>query len=173
MTFVMALGASLSPRPPVSAHIGPAGRDLRPDHVALFTHSDNCVACHNQLTTAAGEDVSIGTAWRSTLMANAARDPYFHASVRRETIDHPTKSAEIQHECAACHLPIAQRTAHAAGRLAGILADRAADDQRLAADGVSCTVCHQISSERLGTDSSFNGNFALRPPRPDGTRDIF
>ena len=54
-------------------------------------------------------------------MANAARDPYFHASVRRETIDHPSKAAEIQHECAACHVPIAQKTAHAEGRLASIL----------------------------------------------------
>ena len=59
----------------------------------------------------------------STIMANAARDPYFHASVRRETIDHPAKSAEIQDECAACHVPIAQKMAHAEGRLAVILTE--------------------------------------------------
>ena len=60
----------------------------------LFSHSDNCVACHNNLVTADGEDASIGAAWRSTMMANSARDPYWQAGVRRETIDHPSKSAE-------------------------------------------------------------------------------
>ena len=64
---------------------------------------------------AAGEDVSIGSTWRSTMMANSARDPYWQAGVRRETIDHPTHSADIQDECAACHMPMAQQIARAAG----------------------------------------------------------
>ena len=34
--------------------------------LALFTHSDNCVSCHNNLTTPNGVDVSIGSTWRST-----------------------------------------------------------------------------------------------------------
>src|SRR6478736_1170285 len=55
----------------------------------LFTHSDNCIACHNNLASSSGEDVSIGTMWRATMMANSARDPYWQASVRRETLDHP------------------------------------------------------------------------------------
>jgi len=143
---------------------------------ALFAHSDNCQSCHNNLATAGGEDVSIGTAWRSTIMANASRDPYFHASARRETLDHPGQAAAIQDECAACHLPIAQKTAHARGGLATVL-DRAdgphSDDEAAARDGVSCTVCHQIASDGLGTLASFNGNFLLRPTRPDGVREIF
>jgi hypothetical protein len=144
---------------------------------SLFVHSDNCMPCHNNLTTGGGEDVSIGTAWQSTIMANAARDPYFHASVRRETIDHSGKNAEIQHECAACHVPVAHRMAHAEGRLASILAEASApgssEKERLAKDGVSCTVCHQMASDGLGTRASFNGNFVLRPTRPDGVREIF
>ena len=134
------------------------------------------MSCHNNLTTAEGEDVSIGTSWQSTIMANSARDPYFYASVRRETTDHPAKAAEIQHECAACHLPVAQKRAHAEGRLASILSPAGthdATDARLARDGVSCTVCHQIAEDGLGTPSSFNGNFSLRPARPDGVREIF
>ena len=35
----------------------------------------------------------------------------------------------------------------------------------LAADGVSCTLCHQILPDGLGRDSSFNGGFALDPTR--------
>jgi hypothetical protein len=51
--------------------------------VSIFAHSENCVSCHNNLTAPAGEDVSIGATWRSTMMANSARDPYWQAGVRR------------------------------------------------------------------------------------------
>src|SRR5687767_14407958 len=108
---------------------------------ALFKTSEECVACHNGLRTSDNEDVSIGTMWRSTIMANSARDPYFHAALRREVMDHPSQAAEIQHECAGCHAPMLQRTAHAGGRMADVLAklplrvDDALPEHRLAADG--------------------------------------
>jgi len=94
----------------------PAGqrREVRHADLSLFTHSENCVACHNSLVTPAGEDVSIGSAWRSTMMANSARDPYWQAGVRRETLDHPLHSAAIQDECAQCHMPMATQIARAA-----------------------------------------------------------
>ena len=60
-----------------------------------FQTSDRCLACHNGLTTASGKDVSIGFDWRTSLMANSGRDPYWQAGVRRETIDHPTAKAAI------------------------------------------------------------------------------
>ena len=85
----------------------------KPD-LSLFSHSENCMACHNNLIAPSGEDVSIGATWRSTMMANSARDPYWQAGVRRETIDHPTHSAVIQDECAGCHMPMATRIARAA-----------------------------------------------------------
>src|SRR5262245_32771285 len=55
----------------------------------LFQTSDRCFACHNGLSTPAGEDISIGSSWRASMMANSARDPYWQAAVRRESIDHP------------------------------------------------------------------------------------
>ena len=70
----------------------------------LFSSSDECLACHNNLTAASGEDVSIGASWRGSMMANAARDPYFLASLRRETIDHASHAGDIQEECARCHV---------------------------------------------------------------------
>ena len=147
--------------------------------LSLFTHSDNCLACHNTLLSPDGEDVSIGATWRSTMMANSARDPYWQAGVRRETIDHPKRSADIQNECSACHMPMAQKIAHAAGGKGEVFTHlpiagpSGSELQRLASDGISCTVCHQIAPDRLGTRESFNANFTLLPTRADGTRTIF
>src|SRR5688572_15646216 len=135
------------------------------DHVAFDT-SDNCLACHNGLTTPAGEDVSIGVAWRASMMANSSRDPYWQAAVRRETIDHPSKRHAIEDECAICHMPMARTAAHAAGREGEVFRllpslKGSSEEQRLAADGVSCMLCHQIGPDRLGTRESFVGGFTI------------
>ena len=110
-------------------------------------------------------------------MANSARDPYVLASVRREMLDHPSRGAEIEDECATCHMPAAQKAAQAAGGHGGC-SGRTAEDRAdaldgLARDGVSCTVCHQISAERLGTRESFNGNFVVASPLANGRRRAF
>ena len=84
------------------------GRTAETDHKTkqeLFQTSDRCFACHNSLSTSAGEDISIGFAWRPTMMANSARDPYWQAGVRRESIDHPESKAAIEDECSKCHMP--------------------------------------------------------------------
>ncbi len=155
-------------------------RSKTPARIPMFAPSSDCVACHNNLITPSGEDVSIGTSWRGTMMANSARDPYVRASVRREMIDHAARADDIEDECATCHLPAAQRIAHAAGekgRLFVHLANHATAKRTaldaLAVDGVSCTVCHQIAADRLGTRESFNGKFVVAPPHPDGRRRAF
>ncbi len=153
------------------------GGSARGHDLTLFTPSDNCVACHNNLVAPSGEDVSIGSTWRSTIMANSARDPYWQASVRRETLDHPTRGAEIQDECAACHMPMSRRIAREAGGLGEVFAHLSHQDHtaldRLALDGVSCTACHQIAADKLGTRENFNANFVMRPTPADGARLIF
>ncbi len=85
--------------------------DLKPK----FQTSDRCIACHNGLTAPSGKDVSIGFDWRSTIMANSSRDPYWQASVRREDLEHPESKAKIEDECAACHMPIARYEAEVEG----------------------------------------------------------
>jgi len=140
----------------------------------MFQTSDRCVACHNGIATRAGEDVSFGLAWRPTMMANAARDPYWQAGVRRETIDHPESKAAIEAECSICHMPMARTEAKAAGhegevlKHLGFLPDDRGD--RLAADGVSCSLCHQISREKLGTHESFVGGFVIGAANAQGER---
>ena len=131
----------------------------------LFLTSDNCMACHNGLSTPKGEDVSIGFDWRGTMMANAARDPYWQASVRREGRDHAGAAAAIEHECSLCHMPMAHVQARAEGRLGEVFANlgRTAPRARAASaqDGVSCSVCHQIEPDNLGKPESFVGGFAI------------
>ena len=43
----------------------------------------------------------------------------------------------------------------------------------LAHDGVSCTICHQISGKNLGTPESFTGGFVLEVPRPGEAAPMF
>ncbi len=140
-------------------------KPLKPE----FHTSDRCLACHNGLKTPTGEDVSIGFAWRSSIMGNSARDPYWQASVRREDIDHPEARGEIEDGCADCHMPIARYEAKLQGRLGEVFAhlpfDRDPKKSAVAEDGVSCSLCHQIGKEKLGTRESFNGGFVVDPPQ--------
>jgi hypothetical protein len=153
----------------LAASAGGAGREA----AVRFQTSDRCMACHNGLATASGEDISIGFDWRASIMANSSRDPYWQASVRREVLDRPSVRSDIEDECAICHMPIVRYEAHARGRLAEVLAhipfNRGAA-ARPAQDGVSCSVCHQIGRERLGTAESFNGGFVVDLPDADGFR---
>ncbi len=140
-----------------------------------FQTADNCLACHNGLTTSAGEDVSIGSAWRGSIMANASRDPYWQASVRRETLDHPAQANAIEDECATCHMPMARTLARARGADGQVFAHLPIGEvnsaaARLAADGVSCSLCHQISPDQLATAKSFTGGFVVPPATTAGAR---
>ena len=148
---------------------------------SLFFTSDRCVACHNGLVTPQGEDISFGTSWRPTMMANSARDPYWQASVRRETIVHASARPAIENECAACHMPMARLEAKTAGRQAEVFAqlpDAGPAATRSAAahkalDGVSCSMCHQIRKDNLGQRSSFVAGFAVDTRTPLGERQVF
>jgi hypothetical protein len=140
----------------------------------LFAASDRCMACHNGMTTPSGEDISIGYAWRASIMANAARDPYWQAAVRRETLDHPADGAAIQDECAACHMPMARWQDHVAGRKAEIFSrlpvtPRPGGGDRLAVDGVSCSLCHQLQNG-LSNQLEHDGEFQVDTTRPWGQR---
>ncbi len=112
------------------------------------------------------------------MMANSARDPYWQASVRRETMDHPSAGAVIEDECSICHMPMARYTAHASGRLGEVFANlpilgAEGAEAALAADGVSCTMCHQIQPDGLGSRETFNGDVHLDATTPEGERKVF
>jgi len=139
-----------------------------------FQTSDRCLACHNGLLTPSGDDVSIGFDWRASMMSNSSRDPYWQASVRRESLDHAESTAAIEDECSICHMPIPRYTARLRGEQGRVFAHVpfAADGKegRAAADGVSCAVCHQIGRQRLGTAESYNGGFVIDAPADPNER---
>jgi hypothetical protein len=147
--------------------------------ISLFAHSKDCQACHNNLQSPSGENVSIGSAWRATMMANSARDPYWQASVRRETLEHPSHSGAIQDECGGCHMPMSTHAARAGSGRGAVFAHLPITDSParplagLAADGVSCTVCHQLPADGLGTRERVSGHFTVTAPLPGGIRRIY
>ncbi|PWT99414.1 MAG: hypothetical protein C5B51_27170 [Terriglobia bacterium] len=142
-----------------------------------FQTSDRCIACHNGLATSAGEDISIGFDWRPSMMANSGRDPYWQGSVRRESIDHPESLKAIEDECSICHMPMARYTAKLEGHEGQVFShlpfDTGKPEDKLAADGVSCALCHQISKQKLGTRESFVGGFVLDTPDAKDQRPVY
>jgi hypothetical protein len=158
----------------------------------LFTTSMHCIACHSDFHSSQGDDISIGWNWRATIMANSSRDPYWHAGVRREVTDHPYAQAAIEDKCSTCHMPMQRFQAVAEGGRgevfryldairngsATIEPDaelmKAADVKAtLAADGVSCTICHQIRPDNFGQESSLDGGFVIDRQKPFEQRELF
>lgn len=154
-------------------------RDERTDGQPVFVTSDRCVACHKGVTRSDGLDVSIGYEWRATMMANSGRDPYWQAAVRREITDHPDAAPVIENECSRCHMPMANETARAAGGMGAVFANlpvgrSEAPGAALAADGVSCAVCHQVTPEGFGSEESFTGGFQIsREAAPPEGRAVY
>ena len=146
-------------------HVPPVGAADKKDVQDMFHTSDRCVACHNMLKDSKGNDISIGLDWSASIMANSARDPYWQGSLRRETLDHPEVSDDIQDECSTCHMPMQHLMDRAAGRKTAVFARLPLSNEHLhnaaAKDGVSCSVCHLIKSDHLGSKASFNGNVTV------------
>lgn len=142
-------------------------QELNTDKSTLFSGSGNCSMCHASSgganTSKAGADVSPPTDWRSSMMANAARDPYWQATVIAESIDHPELVAVIQDKCTNCHTPMGHEQSHADGASAYALGD--AVQSGLAMDAVSCTLCHQVVPDNFGAPESFSGGYLISSTR--------
>lgn len=151
-----------------------AKKDKPKEPGTWFQYSERCFACHNSIYTPSGEDVSIAPLWRASMMANSARDPYWQAGVRRETIDHPKAAKHIEDECAKCHMPAARYEAKLNGHEGQVFAHLPFDYEngasKLAAEGVTCSVCHQIEDSNFGKRESFVGGFKVDPETAPGKR---
>ena len=131
-----------------------------------FVGSGNCAVCHTNLQDQSGQDVSIDTHWRSTMMANSAKDPLWQAKVSSEVLRNPALQSVIEEKCATCHMPMARTQAKAQGTPVKILGEDGFLNEThplhdLAMDGVSCTACHQITDTNLGQQASFSGGYSI------------
>ncbi|MFK5855935.1 MAG: T9SS type A sorting domain-containing protein [Bacteroidota bacterium] len=122
----------------------------------LFAGSGECIQCHNSMVNSQGESISIMSDWRSTMMANAARDPFWRAKVSHEGIVNPEHKEVLENVCTRCHATVGNENAHHNAQALYSIADMV--DDPLAMDGVQCTVCHQITEESLG---NYSGTFLI------------
>ena len=139
---------------------------------SLFTGSGKCAGCHgvdpNHFANIAGQQypavpmpggwqVNPTDDWRSTLMANSAKDPFWRAKVSHEVANNPAHQLELEDKCTSCHAPMGHFAAHFDGAAHYTMAELAHDS--LALDGVSCNACHQQSP--VGIGSSFSGELSF------------
>ena len=138
-----------------------------------FLDAESCAQCHlasdtvSALHDATGANVSPVLLWRSSLMAFAARDPYYLSVFAEELARAPTQRATIEPLCTRCHAPAGSEERDQLGQHLGFDDLVAGDDasSRLARGGVTCTACHQIDPANLGGESSFSGGFVINYDR--------
>jgi len=144
---------------------GSAGLELVMFDAADFSGSGTCSLCHDNLWDEAGNNVSITSHWRSTIMANAAKDPYYLAKTSSEIVHHPELQEALEDVCVVCHMPMARTQAMVDGSEIAMFGDGfLSPDNALneaALDGVSCTLCHQVEDKGLGAPETFTGNFVV------------
>jgi hypothetical protein len=142
-----------------------------------FIGSSRCAVCHEILTDKKGNDMSISGHWRSTMMANAAKDPLWQAKVSSEVKRNPGLKKVIEKKCATCHTPIAWTQSYKEGGEQLLFGNgflNPGNDLHAAAmDGVSCSLCHQIRDENLGHEKSFSGKFVIDVDKKAPAREIF
>jgi mono/diheme cytochrome c family protein len=150
------------------------GDSLPVDRGNFTSGSGGCAICHTSLKDGSGQDVSIDSYWRSTMMANAARDPYWLAAVRAETLTFPDLAEVIEEKCATCHMPLAKFESTAGSMQSLIFGEGLINPghelHNLALDGVSCTLCHQILPDNFGTPESFSGGYLIDETTEMGER---
>ena len=131
-----------------------ADADLVVMYSTYFATAGRCAGCHGYDTVglasvdASGRDVNVADDWRSTMMANSARDPFFRAKLEHEVLVNPGHQGEIEGKCLSCHAPLGfheQRMLGGPAFTAAML-----DTSRLGLDGVSCTSCHMQNPDSAG-----------------------
>jgi hypothetical protein len=135
-----------------------------------FTNAAKCgEACHKSGATTTtmtfnGEDISPGTQWQHSVMAQAFNDPYWQAAVEDEVESFPHLTGFIEDTCTTCHAPMGRTHAHQTNTgldIDGYYRLDTARTEDLSREGVSCTLCHQIANVDLGTENSFSGKFTI------------
>ncbi len=139
----------------------------KPNDRIHFLVAKNCAFCHsnspraNAMRDAKQRPVAPYDLWQASMMANSARDPYWRAVLSAEVVATPSKKALIEEKCTRCHAPMAAPAPKSPPGKVLTYLKRPNRRLHLGLDGVSCTVCHQITDKGLGSEESFTGNFDI------------
>lgn len=139
--------------PDAFTHPPVAGRSIELPvlYSEYFATSGRCAGCHGHDLQrysgidAHGRDVNLADDWRSSLMANSARDPFFRAKMTHESLVNPAHGGNIEEGCLSCHAPLAVYEQRLLGRTPFVAA--MLDSSVLGMDGVSCLACHMQDPE--------------------------
>ena len=175
-----AAGLLPAPAQPVP---GPGPTALTTFETADFSGSGICAMCHSGLTdqaTPTPNDVSNDAHWRSTMMANAAKDPLWQAKISSEVDRASHLKQAIEEKCSRCHMGMAryQQLADGDTKYDIYVLDTGYLDpthylHEAAMDGVSCTLCHQVRSEGLGSEDTYTGQYVIDTSTSPPDRLIF
>lgn len=119
-----------------------------------FVTAAKCAGCHGHdmngmsMVDSEGNDINVVDDWRSTMMANAARDPFFQAKMEHEGLANPMHKEAIEHSCLKCHAPLAVFEEKMLGNPPFTMANL--DTSVMAHDGISCLACHMQNPEAAG-----------------------
>lgn len=119
-----------------------------------FKASGHCYGCHGPdannfaMIDEDGFDVNPSDDWRSTMMANSARDPFWRAKVSHEGLVNPGHKDELEHTCTGCHAPGGHHDKVLTN--AGLYTIADLEQDPVGQDGVSCVPCHIQSADSLG-----------------------
>jgi len=158
--------------------------------VPEFLTSDQCSGCHDATGTLIGAtpnmiygpqgpspvNLSPYGEWRYSMMGLAGRDPIFLAQLDSESTLHRHLAGKAngadftQDLCLRCHGVMGQRQFHIDHGNApktlftrAMLQDRNSRYGALARDGISCTVCHHMTDDKLQDPSTYTGLFIVGP----------
>ncbi len=141
----------------------------RPDLPSMLYYLNGSSPTNNPQTV----NLSPNGEWRFSMMGLAGRDPIFFSQLNSEVTLHGNLTTQpgqakpfVENLCLHCHGVMGQRQYQEdTGKL--FTRDQMQDPNSiygaLARDGISCTVCHRISAEGLGTTETYTGNFNLDP----------
>ncbi len=144
---------------------------------ADFSGSGICASCHSNLTDSQGNEVSIDGHWRSTMMANSAKDPLWQAKISSEVRRNPGLQSVIEEKCSRCHMGMARYQALTDDAPVAVLGDGFLSPghplHEAAMDGVSCALCHQIQDADLDSPEGYTGRYRIDTSTWPPTRPAF
>lgn len=159
---------------PTDPKVGLPGLPPEPgDHPVhgVFSSSRTCEYCHvtdeGVLQSASGESVAPPDLWGSSMMAFSSRDPYWLAQFNHELKSYPSAKDAISDKCTRCHAPALNDIHRKSGEPIAFESITEGKDAiaALGREGVTCTVCHQITDKNFGKQESFRGEFEIGQDR--------